>query len=81
MSVDVAAGFSKSLCIECTNGDDIQSLDGWSITQTADPCVNTLTAGTKTAVTLDYSSSTTSEGISPTSGSSAWDPDTFFSNT
>ena len=42
MSVDVLAGFTKSLCIECTNGDDTQNLDGWSITQTADPCANTL---------------------------------------
>ena len=69
MSVNVAAGFTKSLCIECTNGDDTQSLDGWSITQSADPCANTLSGGTKTDVTLDFSSITASEGISPTSGS------------
>ena len=54
-SVDVVAGFTKSLCIECTNGDDFEALDGWSITQSADLCANTLSAGTGTAdVTLTY---------------------------
>ena len=56
-------------------------LDNWLIAQTADPCLNTLSAGTGSAVVIDYSSTTVSEGISPASGSSTWDPDAFFGNT
>jgi hypothetical protein len=77
------AGYTKTMCVKCTNGAQTVTRNNWILTQTPHTGCGTVLSqpsDTPTAVSLDYDSSTTSEAICPISTPwVSWDD--FFGNT
>ena len=74
---NVVTGYSHSVCVRCSNGQQDIDLDNWTITQEPD-CSTSLQPATATDVSLIYNSIGATVPVTPSAGFTTWNA--FFQN-